>query len=145
MRFSKHIVFAALLAAASIGSTSHSYADVQPSPTPAASMAEYKIALERYKAELKLFKAIEREYKEKCQHINEQFKDAIEKALGKARAGSSRSQSQKLDEVKAKRSAGLSAAIARDEAIRALGDPPKPPTPPAKPIRSKKSSNKVNR
>jgi hypothetical protein len=50
-----------------------------------------------------------------------------------------------LDEVKAKRSAGLNAAIARDEAIRALGEPPKPPTPPAKPIKAEKSANRVNR
>ncbi len=145
MKISKHIAFAALVTATAMSSISTSYADAEPSPTPAASIADYKIAVEKNKVDFRLFKINERLYREKVQQINEEFIGAIGKAVGKPKAGAPKTQSQKLDEVKAKRSAGLNAAIARDEAIRALGEPPKPPTPPAKPIKSEKSANRVNR
>jgi hypothetical protein len=105
-------------------------------PTPAAStdlVINYKIALEKYRGDLRIFE-------EKRRAINLVFKEAIEKALSDARTASALNQSQmkKRQNMSAKQEAVIEAISARDAAIETLGPPPIEPMPPAKPAKSEK-------
>lgn len=143
MQLSYFIRVSLLTAALATASLSSAHADPSPTPTPVSTMAEYKIALEKYRLDLKQFKINSQTYRDKVRQINAQFNGAMGKLGSKQPVGPVKSQSQRLDDVKAKKSAGLDAAIARDEAIRALGTPPTLPTPPAKPSKLKEA--KLNR
>jgi hypothetical protein len=100
------------------------------SPPPASSNDPreiYKLALEKFKNDLKI-------YEEKRREINHNFKDAIDEALSDAKTAVAgvKSQIQKRQSISARQNAVMAAIVIRDAAIEALGQPPVAPTPPAK-------------
>jgi len=87
----------------------------------------YKIALEQFRKDFKV-------YEDKRREINKTFKEAIDKALSDARSTKTngQTQSQKRQNMNNRQNAVIAATVARDAAIEALGPPPVAPTPPAK-------------
>jgi len=118
-------------------SSSTASADIRP-PAPVNqsyldSYAAYKIALDKFREELKI-------YEDNRRTINQKFKETVEKAMSDARNSNSSAQTQiqKRQSMSVKQGAVIAATAARDAAIEALGAPPVAPTPPAKPQRAEK-------
>jgi len=106
-------------------STTQNYADLT---------AAYKIALDKFREAFKT-------YDEARRTINQNFKEAVEKAMSDARNlnATPQTQMQRRQNMSVKQGAVISATAIRDAAIEALGAPPVAPTPPAKPPRAEKS------
>lgn len=137
MQFKRIAVVTTALILASLISTSSASADNRP-PAPinqdfAQQNAAYKIALDKFRADLKI-------YEDNRRAINQSFKETIEKALSDARNmnSSAQTQLQKRQNMSVKQGAVISATAVRDAAIEALGPPPVAPTPPAKQPRAEK-------
>jgi hypothetical protein len=105
-----------------------------PQPTASIDVREiYKLALDKFKTDLV-------EYEDKRREINQNFKDAIDKALFDAKTAVSgvKSQIQKRQTMSTRQNAVMAATAIRDAAIEALGPAPVAPTPPAKAAKSEK-------
>ena len=118
-------------------STYSASADTRP-PTPTNqsyldSYAAYKIALDKFRDDIKI-------YEDNRRTINQKFKETVEKAMSDARNlnSSAQTQIQKRQSMSTKQGVVIAATAARDAAIEALGAPPVAPTPPAKPQRAEK-------
>lgn len=97
------------------------------------SLAAYKIALDKFREDIKI-------YEDNRRTINQKFKETVEKAMSDARNlnSSAQTQIQKRQSMSTKQGVVIAATAARDAAIEALGAPPIAPTPPAKPQRTEK-------
>jgi len=123
------IILVTAMALASLFLATPALAD--PKSPPAASSNDprevYKSAVEKFKNDLKI-------YEEKRRDINNDFKDAMDRALfdAKSVATGVQTQLQKRKSMSARQNAVMAAIITRDAAIESLGLPPIAPTPPAK-------------
>lgn len=122
------ILFPALIFAASIQAPLAVADPKSPKPQTSLDAREiYKLALDKYKNDLKT-------YEDKRREINRNFKEAIDEALSDAKSAAFgvKSQIQKRQTMNARQNAVIAAISIRDAAIEALGLPPVEPTPPAK-------------
>jgi hypothetical protein len=140
MRISRVAFFATALIISPFISASSAVADTKtPAPTSQNKVdlkAAYKIALEQFRKDFKI-------YEDQRREINRIYKEAIDKALTEARTARSvdQTQKEKRQSMKAQQNAVITATIARDSAIEALGAPPSAPTQPGKvPSTAKKMS-----
>jgi hypothetical protein len=140
MRISRVAIFATALIISPLISASSAVADTKtPAPTSQNKVdlkAAYKIALEQFRKDFKI-------YEDQRREINRIYKEAIDKALTEARTARSvdQTQKEKRQSMKAQQNAVITATIARDSAIDALGAPPSAPTQPGKvPSTAKKMS-----
>jgi hypothetical protein len=140
MRISRVAFFATALIISPFISASSAVADTKtPAPTSQNKVdlkAAYKIALEQFRKDFKI-------YEDQRREINRIYKEAIDKALTEARTARSvdQTQKEKRQSMKAQQNAVITATIARDSAIDALGAPPSAPTQPGKvPSTAKKMS-----
>jgi len=131
MRISRVAIVATVLLFAPLSSSASAIAD-NKTPAPAKQSnselkAEYKIAFDEFRKDFKV-------YEDQRREINRIFKEAIDKALADAKSTKQvgQTQIQKRQSMNARQSAVISATVARDAAIEALGEPPVAPTPPAK-------------
>jgi hypothetical protein len=131
------VVTAALFLAPLVSVSSASAAN----PAPPTTTQNYTDLLATYKIELGKFREAYKIYDDARHTINQNFKDAVEKAMSGARNlnATSQTQMQRRQSMSVKQGAVISATAARDAAIEALGPPPVAPTPPAKPPRAEKS------
>ena len=131
MRISRVAIVATVLLFASFFSSASAMADNKtPVPTKQSNSdlkVAYKIAFDEFRKDFKV-------YEDKRRVINRIFKEAIDKALADAKSTKQvgQTQIQKRQSMNARQSAVISATVARDAAIEALGEPPVAPTPPAK-------------
>lgn len=131
MRSSRVAIVATLLLISHLISISPTVADSKtPAPTSQSSVdlkAAFKIAFDQYRKDFK-------DYEDLRRKINRIYKEAIEKALADARSARSidQTQKEKRRSMKAQQDAVVSATLARDAAIEAIGSPPVPPTQPEK-------------
>ena len=108
---------------------------------PPTTTQNYTELLATYKIELGKFREAYKIYDDARRTINQNFKDAVEKAMSDARNlnATPQTQMQRRQSMSVKQGAVISATSIRDAAIEALGSPPVAPTPPAKPPRAEKS------
>jgi hypothetical protein len=140
MRISRVAIFATALIISPLISASSAVADTKtPAPTSQNKVdlkAAYKIALDQFRKDFKI-------YEDQRREINRIYKEAIDKALADARSAKSEKQTQiqKRQSMNARQSAVVTATVARDAAIEALGSPPVAPAQPGKaPSTSKNKS-----
>ena len=140
MRISRVAIVTTALLISPLTSISSAVADSKsPSPTSQKSIdlkAAYKIAFDQFNKSLKI-------YEDQRREINRIYKEAIDKALTEARTARSvdQTQKEKRQSMKAQQNAVITATIARDSAIEALGAPPfAPPQPGKVPSNAKKMS-----
>ena len=127
-----------LIVVASIGITSHAYAEPTPAPNSNPTIDSYKAALEQFKVNREIYLAAMRERGQQIKVINIVFKSACDKAAQDFRIAMSASKSpdQKNVANAARKNAISAAIVARDAAINALGAEPIAPTEPMKPIKA---------
>ena len=140
MRISRVAIIATALIISPLTSASSAVADNKtPAPTSQNKVdlkAAYKIALEQFRKDFKI-------YEDQRREINRIYKEAIDKALADARSARSidQTQKEKRQTMRAQQNAVIAATVDRDAAIEALGSPPVAPTQPGKaPITSKSKS-----
>jgi hypothetical protein len=145
MRISRVAIVTTALIISPLISASSAVADNKtPAPTSQNKVdlkAAYKIALEQFRKDFKI-------YEDQRREINRIYKEAIDKALTEARTARSvdQTQKEKRQSMKAQQNAVITATIARDSAIEALGAPPFAPTQPGKvPSNAKKMSSQTGK
>jgi len=138
MKLKRTAVVTTVLLLAPLISISTASAD---NPAPPSTTQSYTDAMAAYKIELGKFRDAYKIYDDARRIINQNFKDAVDKAMSNARNlnSTSQTQMQRRQNMSVKQGAVIAATSARDAAIEAQGPPPVPPTPPAKPSRSDKN------
>ena len=140
MRISRVAIVTTALIISPLTSISSAVADNKtPAPTSQNKVdlkAAYKIALEQFRKDFKI-------YEDQRREINRIYKEAIDKALADARSARSidQTQKEKRQTMRAQQNAVIAATVDRDAAIEALGSPPVAPTQPGKAPSASKSKS----
>jgi len=139
----KSIVILALTSSFLVGNTSASFADSTPNPNKVAfdaQLALHKVAMEKYRGDMKTFHDSMEVRNESRKAINTAFKAAVDKAIAdyKAAIAVATTAEAKSAALANRKTAIAAASAVRDAAVTALGALPVRPIEPIKPTRPEK-------